>query len=91
MQINDDREVMPIFDESIFYPERRAAALGLDEDDIRAIVEMVRWHMNQRDKRLAKQGFVQLLRQRQTQIAIERKSELLRELELLSQLFAICI
>lgn len=52
----DDRETMPIFDESIFYPEERCRALGLDADDIADITAFVRWHMDQREKRLKKRG-----------------------------------
>ncbi len=52
---DDDRETMPVFDESIFYPEEHCRALGLDDNDIASIVAFFRWHMDQRAKRMKKE------------------------------------
>lgn len=50
----DDREVMPIYDESIFYPAERRRAVGISDDDMDSIVAFFRWHIEQREKRLKK-------------------------------------
>ena len=87
MKIDDDRETMPVFDESIFYPEERCKALGLDSEDIDNIVSFVRWNMDQRDKRIAKQKLLEILRKRKTQLAMRKKIALLQELESLGHDF----
>jgi hypothetical protein len=81
-----DRDVMPTFDDSIFYPERRWRALGFDEDDIQVLVDVVRWHMQQRDLRLLKQQLVEVLKMRRGQLIIQKRVELHNELEQLSQI-----
>jgi hypothetical protein len=53
-----DREVMPVFDESIFEPEKIVYALGFTYDDIQVLVEFMRWHINQRNLRLEREEFI---------------------------------
>jgi len=39
---------MPVYDESIFHPEKQRRALGIDDEDFESIVEYFRWHLNLR-------------------------------------------
>lgn len=50
-----DREVMPTFDESIFYPEEATRALGFSDEDMDCIVACFRWLLEQREKKLKKE------------------------------------
>ena len=50
-----ERETMPVFDESIFHPEESCRAIGLGPSDLADLVAFVRWHMDQREKRLKKE------------------------------------
>lgn len=51
---DDGREIMPRFDESIFYPQEERRSLGISDDDMDSIVAYFRWQMDQREKRLKK-------------------------------------
>lgn len=50
----NDREVMPVYDESIFYPAEARRALGISDEDMDSVVAFFRWHIEQREKRLKK-------------------------------------
>jgi hypothetical protein len=50
----DDREVMPVYDASIFYPAEARRALGISDEDMDSVVAFFRWHIEQREKRLKK-------------------------------------
>ncbi len=47
-------EPIPEYDESIFYPEKKLAAKGFSRDDIEELLGFLRWHLDQRNKRLKK-------------------------------------
>ena len=82
MEIEDDREKMPEYDESIFYPERAALALGFTMEDLEQIVEYFRWHLRQKELQDKKpiDTLIQVLRARQKQLIERRRLELLEEL-----------
>jgi hypothetical protein len=46
-----EREVMPTFDESIFYPEEARRSLGINDDDMDSLIAYFRWQLEQREKR----------------------------------------
>ena len=50
-----EREEIPEYDESIFYPEVAAMALGLTMEDLADITTFVRWHMEQKEKQERKE------------------------------------
>jgi hypothetical protein len=72
-------ETMPVFDESIFYPGRRHAEYGVDEEDIECLKDFLRWHLDQREKRL-KKPLLRVLRERQLQLARIEKNKLLAQM-----------
>ena len=74
---------MPVFDESIFYPERKLYELGFIDEDIEILVEYFRWHLNQRNLRIEKRRLISLFKLRMEQLIVQKKSELIRELEAL--------
>lgn len=78
-----DRIEMPVFDESIFYPERRLYELGFTDEDIEVLVEYFRWHLNQRNRRIDRQRIIAILKLRAEKINHQKKLELARELEAL--------
>ncbi|MBN8539074.1 MAG: hypothetical protein J0L82_01705 [Deltaproteobacteria bacterium] len=78
-----DREEMPVFDESIFYPERRLYELGFTDEDIEVLVDCFRWHLNQRNLRAENPRLVSLLKLRAEQLIVRRKFELTRDIEAL--------
>ena len=88
MEIIDDREKMPEFDESIFYPEVAAMALGLSLEDLSDITEYVRWLYRQKElhEKRPRERLIQLLRTRQNQLIEHRRLELLHELRRLEKL-----
>lgn len=45
-----EKEVMPVFDESIFDPEAEVRKLGFSTDDIAEIVAYFQWHWEQEKK-----------------------------------------
>ncbi len=59
-----DREVMPVFDESIFYPERELYKLGLNDEGIECLVQFFKWHLEQRNRRLDRQRIIAILKLR---------------------------
>lgn len=77
-----DREEMPVFDESIFYPERELYKLGLNDEDIECLVKFFKWHVEQRNRRLDRQRIIKLLKLRMEKLILQRL-ELIRELEVL--------
>jgi hypothetical protein len=81
-----DRETMPIYEESIFYPEKALYALGFTDVDIEDLCQFMRWHINQRNIGLERKNLVTVLRTRYAQLIIQRKSDLLRELESLKSI-----
>jgi hypothetical protein len=78
-----DRIEIPVFDESIFYPERELYKLGFTDEDIEVLVEYFRWHLNQRNRRMGCQRIIALLKLRMEHLIQQKKSELARELEAL--------
>jgi hypothetical protein len=88
MKFEDDRETMPVFDESIFYPEEACAKLGFTPEDIKSIIEFFRWHMRQRELRTQtpRKQLIQVLRLRQKQLVEQKRLELFAELRRLEKL-----
>lgn len=78
-----DREEMPVFDESIFYPEIARRKLGISDEDMECIVEFFRWHIKQRNRRMDRQRIIAILKLRAERLMNQKKSELARELEAL--------
>ncbi len=78
-----DRIEMPIFDESIFYPERELYKLGLNDEDIECLVQFFKWHIEQRNRRMNRQRIIGILKLRMEKLIHKKKSELARELEAL--------
>ncbi len=78
-----EREEMPVFDESIFYPEIARRKLGISDEDMECIVEFFRWHIKQRNRRMDRQRIIAILKLRAEQLIDQKKSELARELEAL--------
>jgi hypothetical protein len=76
-----DREVMPVFDESIFYPERELYKLGMNDEDIECLVQFFKWHLEQRNRRLDRQRIIKLLKLRMEKLIRRKELELVRELE----------
>jgi hypothetical protein len=56
-----DREEMPVYDESIFYPAIARRKLGITDDEMECIVEFFRWHIKQRNRRMDCQRVIALL------------------------------
>jgi hypothetical protein len=44
--IDPDREGMPAYDESIFYPAIERRKLGITDEDMECIVEFYQWHIH---------------------------------------------
>lgn len=88
MEFYDEREKMPELDESIFFPERAAMALGLTMEDLEAITKFVRWLHQQRElqDRKPRERLIQTLRARQKQLVDQKRLELLAELRGLEKL-----
>lgn len=78
-----DRIEMPVFDESIFYPERELYKLGLNDEDIECLVQFFKWHIQQRNRRLDRRRIISILKLRAEQLIDQKKSELARALEAL--------
>lgn len=78
-----DREEMPVYDESIFYPAIERRKLGISDEDMESIVEFFRWHIQQRNRRLDRQRIIALLKLRAEHLMNQKKSELAREFEAL--------
>lgn len=78
-----DRDVMPVFDESIFYPERELYKLGMNDEDIECLVQFFKWHLEQRNRRMDRQRIIAILKLRAERLTNQKKSELIRELEAL--------
>ena len=78
-----DRDVMPVFDESIFYPEHELYKLGLNDEDIECLVQFFKWHLEQRNRRMDRQRIIALLKLRAEWLMNQKKSELAREIEAL--------
>lgn len=74
---------MPVFDESIVYPERELYKLGLNDEDIECLVQYFKWHLEQRNRRMDRQRVISLLKLRAEKLMHQKKSELARELEAL--------
>lgn len=51
----DEIESLPEIDESVFYPEQRLHALGLEVEDIADLVAFVRWNLDQKQKQSKKE------------------------------------
>lgn len=78
-----DRIEMPVFDESIFYPAVARRNLGITDEDMECIVEFFRWHIKQRNRRIDRKRIIALLKLRAERLMIQKKYELVRELEAL--------
>lgn len=78
-----DREEMPVFDESIFYPAIKRRELGITDEDMECFVEFFRWHIKQRNRRKDHQRIIAILKLRAERLMNQKKSELVRELEAL--------
>ena len=72
---------MPVYDESIFYPEIERRKLGLTDEDMECIVEFFRWHIKQRNRRMDLQRIIGLLKLGAEKLIHQKKLELARELE----------
>lgn len=88
-ELLSDREEMPVYDESIFDPEKAVKDLGFTDEDINDICAFVRWHLDQKEKqargnspdsRAARKTLLHILRARQIDLAKQRKAALLDEL-----------
>lgn len=77
------REEMPIYDESIFFPEVERRKLGITDEEMESIVEYFRWQFDQDNKRKAKHRLIELLKLRPQQLILQKKLELERDLELI--------
>jgi len=88
MQIEDFREKMPEYDESIFFSERAPMAPGLSMEDLADITEFVRWLYNQKQlqENRPRGKLIAVLRARQRQLSDRRRLELLAELKRLENL-----
>lgn len=84
--VDPDRIEMPVYDESIFYPERVLHDLGFTEDDINDLAEFMRWHITQRNRELEMKRLLNVLGARRDQLFRRRKTDLMRELQSLEQL-----
>ncbi len=78
-----DREEMPVFDESIFYPERELYKLGLNDKDIECLVQFFKWHLEQRNRRMDRRPIIAILKLRTEKLIVQKKSELARDIEAL--------
>ncbi|MFN8791136.1 MAG: hypothetical protein ACK5Y2_06740 [Bdellovibrionales bacterium] len=78
-----EREEMPIYDESIFYPSIERRKLGITDEDMESIVQFFRWHLEQRNRRLDLQRIIAIFKLRMKKLIHQKKSELARELEAL--------
>ena len=47
-----DRIEMPVFDESIFYPEIENRRLGFTDEDVECLAKYFRWQINQQNRRM---------------------------------------
>lgn len=78
-----DRDNMPVYDESIFYPAIERRKLGITDEDMEYIVQFFRWHIQQRNRRVDRQRIIAILKLRAEQLMNQKKSELAREFEAL--------
>lgn len=78
-----DRDEMPVFDESIFYPERELYKLGMNDEDIECLVQFFKWHLEQRNRRMDRQRIIAILKLRAEYLMNQKKFELAREFEAL--------
>ncbi len=76
-----DRIEMPIFDESIFFPEIKRCKLGITDEDMKYIIEFFRWQLDQRNRRMSCQCIMTILKLRMEKLIHQKRSELSRELE----------
>lgn len=76
---------MPIFDESIFYPERVVKDLGFTDEDINEIAQFFQWHINQRNRGLEQKKFIAVLHARLNHLISRRRLELRTEFEQLDE------
>lgn len=83
MFLDDEREEMPVYDETIFYPAIERRKLGINDEDMECIVEFFRWHIKQQNRRMDRQRIIAILKLRAEQLLNQKKSELARELEAL--------
>lgn len=78
-----DREEMPVYDESIFYPAVERRKLGTSDEDMKCVVEFFRWHIQHRNRRMDRRRIISILKLRVEQLINHKRSELTRELEAL--------
>lgn len=78
-----EREEMPVYDESIFYPAIERRKLGISDENMESIVEFFRWHIKQRNRRMDRRRIIAILKSRAEHLMNQKKSELARELEAL--------
>jgi len=76
-----DREEIPVFDESIFYPEIERRKLGITDEDMKLLIEFFQWQLDQRNRRMNCQRIIALLKLRMEKRIHQKQSELSRELE----------
>lgn len=72
-----DREEMPVYDESIFYPATERRKLGINDEDMECIVEFFRWHINQRNRRMDRQRIITILKLRAERLMNQKSPNLL--------------
>ncbi len=69
-----DHIEMPVYDESIFYPEIRCRKLGITDEGMECILEFFRWHIEQRNRRRGgSAGRAQDATNRKTKSSLENK------------------
>ncbi|MEZ0392907.1 MAG: hypothetical protein ACAH59_11875, partial [Pseudobdellovibrionaceae bacterium] len=76
-----DREAMPGYDESILFPEIERRKLGINDEDMKYLVEYFRWQLEQRSRRRNHQRIIAILKLRMEKLIHQKQSELSRELE----------
>lgn len=68
-----------------FYPAVARRKLGITDEDRECIVEFFRWHIEQRNRLMDRRRIISILKLRPEQLINQKKSELIRELEVLQK------
>lgn len=88
-ELLEGRETVPVYDESIFEPEKALYELGFTDKDLDDIAEYMRWHVRQRDLHAkaispdvkpVRQILLKVLEARQKNLVRQRRAKLLAEL-----------
>lgn len=72
---------LPVFDETIFYPEIKKRELGITDDDMKHPVEYFIWQLEQRNPRDDQQRVIAILKSRMEKLIHQKKVEPSRDLE----------